>query len=249
MTNKIVVTTPAGNIAMESAEIEDGDNMLNITTPGGQISYKSGTISSGNDLLVVTTPAGLVAVTDGSSDSTTGSNGGSGGSGGSGGGFTFNGKQVSCIQITAGFVKSATPPGVSTDLGSLTFGWDGTGRVFIASGCQANPDNDLIWTDDKITVTNSKTGKQVSQIDAPWPGTGGPYGNSSEGCANSHDLEITNILQAGDNTIDTVISDLYGNIYGCCALYIIQVADSDSPNTQNNNGMNVVGVDPEMPPQ
>ena len=144
-------------------------------------------------------------------------------------GLTYNGQQVTCIKITDGFVKPAIPFGVSTDLGELTFGWDGTGHIFIASNCKANPDTDLIWTDDKITVTNTITGEKVEQVDAPYPGTASPHGTSSEGCANSLDLEITNILEAGDNTIDTVISDVYGNLTGCCALYIIQVADSSTP--------------------
>ncbi len=238
MTNAIIINTPGGPVQVGSAEVNEGDNVLIINTPAGPVAYASGTISPGDNVLVVTTPAGLVAVTDGAPGSATGGTGGTGGSGGTGGtggggtgpGLTYGGKQVTCIKITDGFVKPAIPVGVTTDLGSITFDWDGNGQVFIASNCQANPDTDRIWNDDELIVTNTVTGKQVINGGSP------SYGTSSEGVWNSLDLNITNILQEGENTIDPVIHDVSGDLTGCSSLYIIQIADSDTPPAQPGIG-------------
>jgi hypothetical protein len=137
------------------------------------------------------------------------------------------------IQISAGFDQpdqmigekidlGSTPGGVTINgdfnTGCVCFNWDGTGRVFIVSDPTADPTTNTIFTDDAMTVTN-KTNSQSLYATS---------GNVGNGQAQYPAPEITSILQAGNNCVNVVIQDLYGDLIGCSALYIVQYEGTGS---------------------
>ena len=114
--------------------------------------------------------------------------------------------------ITNGYAKKINTIGTETDLlGSFTFYWDGTGRVYVASDWQANPETDLISIDDELIVTN-KDGISFTRSC-----------NAGNHYAPGPDIELTSFLEEGDNQISFKIKDLYGSKIGCGPLFLIQV--------------------------
>ncbi len=111
----------------------------------------------------------------------------------------------SCVLISRGFSNPVTQKGQIVDLGntangiaivdnfnigSFLFNWDGSGKIYVASSCDADITTDKIWADDELvlkTVNGSVTGESIDH------GLGGPY----PGAYYYRPLEITSILQAG----------------------------------------------------
>ena len=54
----------------------------------------------------------------------------------------------------------------------------------------------------------------ITSTDANYPGVSNRWGTSPEGCAYSPDVNITSLLSEGNNEINIVINDLYGNLAG-----------------------------------
>ncbi len=230
--NTILVNTNGGLIAVQSAAIGDGDNILLFNTPGGQIAYASGEISVGENVLLVNTPGGLIAINDGSVY-------------GSGTGSLppttppttpppNNIPPLNCIQISAGFDQDVTEQGQIIQLGNFEFEWNGSGYIYVASSCSANPDTDLIWADDEFDVTSDLGALSVQNTNK---GLGGPY----PGCHYSQDLLLNSILQEGINSISCQIKDTGGSLIGCSPLYIIQSSNLINPLSQLPPGIGHAG--------
>ncbi len=138
------------------------------------------------------------------------------------------------VLITQGFKNAVTYQGESVNLGttasgatildnfglgSFLFNWDGTGEIYISSCADPDISTDVIWADDELVISTSQgnvTGESVNN------GLGGPY----PGAWYYHDLNITSILQAGNNCISLVVNDTGGGMIGCSPLYLVQIGGS-----------------------
>ncbi len=173
--------------------------------------------------------------TSGTSGTSGGGNGSSGGTSGGGsssgsgtGGMGYNGQETYCIKVSSGFDQAVTQQGQIIDLGTFNFTWQGNGQIYITSTCPANPNTDKIWADDELDVIASLGTLSVKNVDH---GLGGPYG----GCHYAPDLNISSILQTGDNSLDFQIKDTGANLIGCSPLYITLVVGGESPDTDSEN--------------
>lgn len=115
------------------------------------------------------------------------------------------------VKITDGFNRSVAYNYEIINLGTFTFNWDGTGKVYLMSSPTANQDTDTIWVDDRLsmitslgTVTVDNSG-YVHEIPA---------------------AEITSILQNGINDIQFELRDVWTDKIGCSSLYIVQVLEN-----------------------
>ncbi|MCE7699510.1 MAG: hypothetical protein K8E24_012135 [Methanobacterium paludis] len=114
--------------------------------------------------------------------------------------------------ITYGYKFNVTTKNEATQLlGTFTFNWDGTGKVYIASDWLADPATDRIGVDDDIIITNGD-GNSITQhcstSAAPFP---------------APDVNITSLLSEGSNEITIAIKDVYGTSLSCGTLFMIQV--------------------------
>jgi hypothetical protein len=114
--------------------------------------------------------------------------------------------------ITQGYSYDIQTVGSATQLlGTFTFNWDGTGRVYVASDWQADPATDLIDIDDQLIVSNGDGDSFERSCNA-----GNHY-------APGPDIEVTALLHEGINELTFTIKDIYGAKIGCGPLFMIQV--------------------------
>ncbi|MCE7698691.1 MAG: hypothetical protein K8E24_007600 [Methanobacterium paludis] len=120
--------------------------------------------------------------------------------------------------ITYGYSYKINTTNEATQLlGTFTFNWDGTGKVYIASDWLADPSTDVIHIDDAIIVTNAD-GAKISRTYG-----GGVYTPGVPNGTTGPDLEITSLLSEGSNEITIGIKDIYGDYLSCGTLFMIQV--------------------------
>ncbi len=143
-----------------------------------------------------------------------------------------------CILFTNGFKRAVQFDGEGCDMGTLSFNWDGTGSVFLASTCSANPNSDNISCDNVLIISTPQgtITRQTGPYEYPFPPSDYPVWEGP-------DVDITSLLVAGNNTLMIQVVDSFilsttaspGNLIGVSSLYVIQ------ENGANANGISLVG--------
>ncbi|AEG18627.1 hypothetical protein [Methanobacterium paludis] len=113
-----------------------------------------------------------------------------------------------CVKITDAFSRIASPAGETFNLGTFTFTWDGVSKVYILKSCQSEPVIG-IYADDLLTASTSK-GKVSCDYGGVW---------------SKNPMELSSILNPGDNNINVTVTDLYGGVIGTPSLFIVQYSD------------------------
>jgi len=183
--NSIVYTTKNGEkVAIPSGNTPSiGDKVLVHRMPDGTlVTHGNSSISVGDTVLVNRTRTGeYIAVKGGQTV------------------ITF-----SCVKVTDGFSRAVQYTGEIVTLGTFTFNWDGTSKVYLLKSCQSTPTN-AVYADDNL-IASTVLGSVSHNYGGLW---------------RDPPLELSGILVKGSNNVTVTVQDLYGGNIGCTSLFLL----------------------------
>ncbi len=118
--------------------------------------------------------------------------------------------------ISEGFDRAVANQYEEVNLGTFTFNWDGTGKIYLLPSIAANPLTDYVWVDDSIYISTTNGTIYADDSDSS-------KGMSPSGVYYSGTVEITSILERGSNEVNFLLKDIAAAKIGCSSLYIVQV--------------------------
>jgi hypothetical protein len=153
-----------------------------------------------------------------------------------------------CILFSNGMDREVQFNGEGCVVGTLNFNWDGTGEVYLASVCNADPETDSIWADNVLIIKSplGQITRQTGTFVYPFPLNGQPGDDFP--VWGGKDVDITSLLTAGVNTLMIQVVDSFtlqptiassGNLIGWSSLYVVQVNGSA-------NGLTLISLEPGL---